>query len=257
MSSVTQEVLVGITTVESAAKAWSTLQEMYGSHTHARSINTRIALAKTRKGTSTMADYFSTMKSYADEMAASGQSLTDEDFTTCVLTGLDAEFYNPLVSSIVTRVESIALPKLYSQMLNYDLHINKQSMGATVPNSFQMLQLEVVGHLSVVVQALEGVAVVVMVLAVDSPRHSHMVASPTTPTTGTLHQLIHLRDMNVPSARFVTNLVTQLISIGTDLMRNLFLILVLLPWHQPQLAMTPTSTWTLVPRTTSQVNLNT
>jgi hypothetical protein len=76
-----------------------------------------------------MADYFSKMKSYADEMAASGQSLTDEDFTAYVLTGLDEEFYNPLVSSIVTRVESTALPELYSQMLSYELHINKQSGG--------------------------------------------------------------------------------------------------------------------------------
>jgi hypothetical protein len=155
-----------------------------------------------------MADYFSKMKSYADEMAASGQSLTDEDFTTYVLTGLDAEFYNPLVSSIVTRVESIALPKLYSQMLSYELHINKQSMGATVPNSFQMLLLKVVGHLSIVVQALEGVAVTTVVLAVDTPCHSHMVSSPTTPTIGILRQLIHLQDMNVPSVGFVTNLVT-------------------------------------------------
>jgi hypothetical protein len=35
MSSVTREVLMGITTVESAVVAWSTLQEMYGSHTRA------------------------------------------------------------------------------------------------------------------------------------------------------------------------------------------------------------------------------
>jgi hypothetical protein len=120
---------MGITTAESAAEAWSTLQEMYGSHTHARSINTRIALATTRKGTSTMVDYFSKMKSYADEMAASSQPLTDEDSTAYVLTGLDEEFYNPLVSSIVTRVEPIDLPELYSQMLSYELHVNKQYGG--------------------------------------------------------------------------------------------------------------------------------
>jgi hypothetical protein len=33
------------------------------------------------------------------------------------------------VSSIVTRVESIALPELYSQMLSYELRVNKQSGG--------------------------------------------------------------------------------------------------------------------------------
>jgi hypothetical protein len=35
MSSVTREVLMGITTAEYAAEAWNTLQEMYGSHTRA------------------------------------------------------------------------------------------------------------------------------------------------------------------------------------------------------------------------------
>jgi hypothetical protein len=35
MSSVTREVLMGITTVEAVVVAWSTLQEMYGSHTRA------------------------------------------------------------------------------------------------------------------------------------------------------------------------------------------------------------------------------
>jgi hypothetical protein len=63
---------MGITTTESAAEAWSTLQEMYGSHTRAQSINTRIVLATTRNGTSMMVDYFFKMKSYVDEMAAFG-----------------------------------------------------------------------------------------------------------------------------------------------------------------------------------------
>jgi hypothetical protein len=133
MSSVTREVLMGITTVEAVVVAWSTLQEMYGSHTRARSINIRIALATTRKGTSMMADYFSKMKSYADEMGTSGQPLSDEDFTVDVLTSLDEEFYNPLVSSIVTRVELMALPELYSQTLSYELRINKQSDGGYDP----------------------------------------------------------------------------------------------------------------------------
>jgi hypothetical protein len=100
-----------------------------GSHTCAHVINTRIALATTWKGTATMADYFSKMKSYANDMAAYSQLLSDEDFTPYVLTGIDEVFYNPLVSSIVTRVEPISLLKLCSQMLSYELHIDKQSGG--------------------------------------------------------------------------------------------------------------------------------
>jgi hypothetical protein len=76
---------------------------------------------------STMAEYFSKMKSFVDEMISSGHQLGDDEFTTYVITGLDEEFYKPLVSSIVTRVEPISIPELYSQMLGYEVRVNKQS----------------------------------------------------------------------------------------------------------------------------------
>jgi hypothetical protein len=105
------------------------LAGMYGSHTRAQSVNTRIALATTKKGSSTMAEFYSKMKSYADEMAASGHCLGDEEFVAYVLTGLNEEIYNSLMSSIVTRVEPISRSELYSQMLSYELRLDKQSGG--------------------------------------------------------------------------------------------------------------------------------
>jgi hypothetical protein len=129
LSSVTREVLMGITTASSSTEACSTLEEMYGSKTLRAPSTLSITLATSRKGTMTMADYYSKMKSYADDMAACGQPLSDEEFTTYVLTGLDEDFYNPLVSSIVTRVEPISLPELYSQMLSYELRVDKQFGG--------------------------------------------------------------------------------------------------------------------------------
>jgi hypothetical protein len=103
------------------------LDEMYSSRTRVRSVNTRITLATTRKGTSTMADYYNKMKSQGGNMAASGQPLGDEEFVTYILAGLDEEIYNSLVSSIVTKVEPISSAELYSQMLSFELCLNKQT----------------------------------------------------------------------------------------------------------------------------------
>jgi hypothetical protein len=61
-----------------------------------------------------MAEYFSKMKAYADEMSASGQALGDDEFVAYVLIGLDKELHNFLVSSIVPRVEPISSAELYS-----------------------------------------------------------------------------------------------------------------------------------------------
>jgi hypothetical protein len=124
-SSLTREVLMSVITHSTSVEVWSVLADMFGSHTHAQSVNTRIALATTKKGSSTIAEYYSKMKNYIDEMAASGNRLGDEEFVGYVPTGLDEEIYNPLVSSIVTRVEPVSHSELYSQMLSYELHLAK------------------------------------------------------------------------------------------------------------------------------------
>jgi hypothetical protein len=109
---------------------------MYATRTRARSVNTRIALATTRKGASTMTEFYSKMKSYTDEMAASGQTLSDEEFVAYVLTGLDEEVYNSFVSSIVTQVEPISPTELYSQMLPFELRLMKQAANTSYTSSF-------------------------------------------------------------------------------------------------------------------------
>jgi hypothetical protein len=94
-------------TAASSAAQWHALEEMFGCPTHAHTINTRIALATMKKSTMTMAEYYPKMKSYADEMASSSQPLRDKEFIAYILTSMDEECYNPLVSSIVARAEPI------------------------------------------------------------------------------------------------------------------------------------------------------
>jgi hypothetical protein len=126
---------MGVTTLTTSADVWRTLDGMYTTRTRARSVNTRIALATTRKGASTMTEFYFKMKSYADEMAASGQNLGDEEFVAYVLTGLDEEIYNSFVSSIVTRVEPISSAELYSQMLAFELRLMKQAANTSYTSS--------------------------------------------------------------------------------------------------------------------------
>jgi hypothetical protein len=129
LSSLTREVLMGVTKLTTSTEVWSSLDGMYSTHTRARSVNMRIALTTTHKGASAMVEFYSKMKSYADEMANSGQRLGDEEFIAYVLTGLDEEIYNSLASSIVTQVKPTSPSKLYAQMLNYEQCLDKQSGG--------------------------------------------------------------------------------------------------------------------------------
>jgi hypothetical protein len=55
-----------------------------------------MALATTQKGSSTVAEFVSKMKTLADEMASAGKKLDDEELSSYILAGLYFE-YNPTV----------------------------------------------------------------------------------------------------------------------------------------------------------------
>ena len=81
---------------------------MYASQMRARTVNLRIALANTKKGNSTVAEYYAKMKALGDEMVAAGRRLDDEELVEYILTRLGEE-YSSLVTALTTRVERITM----------------------------------------------------------------------------------------------------------------------------------------------------
>jgi hypothetical protein len=73
LSSVSRDILVQIAALPTAAAVWKYLETSFASQSRARVINTRMALATTQKGSSSMAEYVSKMKTLADEMASTGK----------------------------------------------------------------------------------------------------------------------------------------------------------------------------------------
>jgi hypothetical protein len=175
---------MSVTTHSTSAEGWGALVGMFVSHTRAQFVNMRIALAMTRRGSSTMAEYYSKMKNCTVEMAIAGHCLGDEEFVAYVLTGLDEEIYNPFVSSIGSRLEPISPSELYSQMLSYELRLEKQSRGADFSTSPQqtlrLVDVAVPGVAQVTPHVDVGIPVA---LAVAHHLEARAVASPTTTTT--------------------------------------------------------------------------
>jgi hypothetical protein len=100
---------MGVTTLTSSAEVSRTFESMFRSPTQVRSINTHIALATTKKGTSTMEELYSKMKGYADKITAFG-TLDNDEFIAYVLTGFDEEIYNAFVSSMSLGLNPSLLP---------------------------------------------------------------------------------------------------------------------------------------------------
>ncbi|XP_021305719.1 uncharacterized protein LOC110431234 [Sorghum bicolor] len=138
LSSLTKEVKIQVSTCEIAVAVWNAIEQMYASQTRARTVNIRIALANTKKGNSTAAEYFAKMKALGDEMAAAGRRLDDEELVEYILTGL-GEDYTSLVTTLTARVEPITVGELYSQLLNFetrmDLTYRGNSLGSGSANA--------------------------------------------------------------------------------------------------------------------------
>jgi hypothetical protein len=122
LGSLSKEILIHVSTCDTAAPAWAAIQGIFVSRMRARTVNTRLALGTTRKGNLSTMDYFNKMKALDDEMAVAGRPLDDEELIEYIITGLYEEF-TPLVSAICARAEPISLSEFYSQLLSFETHV--------------------------------------------------------------------------------------------------------------------------------------
>ncbi|CAO2141788.1 unnamed protein product [Urochloa humidicola] len=106
LSSLSHEILMQVVALQSSSQVWSAIEASFTSVTKARSVNTHLVLTTTKKGSMSVADYYTKMKALSDEMAAAGKPMDDDEFVAYVLNGLEEDF-NPLVSALLTRVEPI------------------------------------------------------------------------------------------------------------------------------------------------------
>jgi hypothetical protein len=125
---VSQGILVQVAALPSAVEVWRHIETSFASQSHVRVINTRMSLATTQKGSSTVAEYIAKMKALADDMASIGKKLDDEELSSYILAGLDSA-YNGVMSSIATQVEPITIGELYAQLLAFENHLDLQNGG--------------------------------------------------------------------------------------------------------------------------------
>jgi hypothetical protein len=78
----TKETLSQVHRCRTTAETWTVVEGNFTSATRARIINTRIALATTKKGDLSIANYINKLCNLGDEMATGGKPIDDDDLTT-------------------------------------------------------------------------------------------------------------------------------------------------------------------------------
>ncbi|XP_024311915.1 uncharacterized protein LOC112269422 [Brachypodium distachyon] len=91
LNSLSKEILTQVIRMEHAHEIWGAIVKMFSSQPRSRITNLRQALANTKKGNMTAAQYISKMKALGDELVAAGRKLDEAKLVECILVGLESE----------------------------------------------------------------------------------------------------------------------------------------------------------------------
>jgi histone deacetylase 1/2 len=129
LTNLSKEILGHVNNEVTAKGTWAAIEGMFASQSRAKIITTRMALANVTKGTSTISEYYAKVKSLADEMAAAGKRLDDEEIISYLLNGLDQE-YDPVSTVVANRVEPIAVSELFTQLVSHEQRLDLRTGGS-------------------------------------------------------------------------------------------------------------------------------
>jgi ribosomal protein L17 len=118
LSCMTKDVLSQVTVCRAANEAWKVIEGIFTSAKRARTVNSRIALAMTKKEELSVVEYISKMRFLGDELIAAGKQIDDDELISYIFAGLDQE-YNSVITTLLVK-ETLTIGDVYSLLLNFE-----------------------------------------------------------------------------------------------------------------------------------------
>jgi len=125
ISTLTEPYVVHAIGSVSSAALWSTLLSMFASQARARVMQIYFQLATVKKGSSSITEYFQTIKTLSDTLAATGQPLNDFESVSFLFKGLGSN-YDLFVTSVTNRVDPLSIDELYRHLLAHEMQLEHQ-----------------------------------------------------------------------------------------------------------------------------------
>ncbi|KAA8524301.1 hypothetical protein F0562_010724 [Nyssa sinensis] len=131
ISSLSESIIAEVVGCRSARDVWLSLAKTYASTSQARVVQTQLQLASLNKGSDSISVYYRRAKSLVDSMAAAGRPLPSSEFVPYLLAGLGPD-YDPLVSSVTTRIEPIGTEELLGHLLSHEACLHHHATKASL-----------------------------------------------------------------------------------------------------------------------------
>jgi hypothetical protein len=122
ISTLSVEALPHVIGLSTSREVWLTLETLFSAQSQSRILQLKQQLATLKKGAQSISAYFQKAQGFFHLLAAIGKPVDASELVSNILAGLGPD-YDPLVTSVTTRQDSISLNDLYGYMLSYELRL--------------------------------------------------------------------------------------------------------------------------------------
>ncbi|RVW19477.1 Retrovirus-related Pol polyprotein from transposon RE1 [Vitis vinifera] len=123
-----------ITQSKTSYEAWQILANTYARPSRGHIKQLKDHLKNITKGSQSITDYMQSIKTWADELAALGKPLDQEDLIEKVLEGLD-ENYQSIIDAVNGRDSTISFDELHEKLINKELSLRNNISPSPLPAS--------------------------------------------------------------------------------------------------------------------------
>ncbi|KAH9659677.1 hypothetical protein KPL70_023950 [Citrus sinensis] len=137
MSSMSLEILSLVVSSQTSLELWKKLEKQFGSESMAKKVHLKMLLSNLRKGSVSMTEYFTKLKTISDGLALAGSPLSNTGLITHLITGLDHSYYLVVVY-IEANMLTMDLSEAYATLLTHEARLDnsKNVDSKEVKNNF-------------------------------------------------------------------------------------------------------------------------
>ena len=127
MSSVSIDILSLVVSSKTSFELWKNLEKQFGSESMAKKVHLKMLLSNLRKGSLTMSEYFTKLRTVTDGLALAGSPVNELDLITHLITGLDQSYY-PVVVHIEANMLKMDLSEAYAMLLTHEARLENNKL---------------------------------------------------------------------------------------------------------------------------------
>lgn len=116
LSSINVEILSIVVISKTSQELWTSLEQQFGFETVAKKVHLTMMLNNLKKGSITVIDYFSKLRSITDELAIAGSPVSSLNFIIDLISGLSQSYYPVVVYIEANILKIMSINETYSML---------------------------------------------------------------------------------------------------------------------------------------------